>query len=438
MADWLGTIIIIGIFLTMSGFSCTIDLNKFFSYIKKPKGILIGLFIQYGLLPLSAYFISEILNLESLHSIAFIITASCPGGTLSNFWCYFFGSNLELSIAMTASSSILSFVFLTISCIIYIPLISSDKNVKINYGSLAISVSSLIAGVIFGLLIAHKTKPLSSSKDGSPSSAMSPSSSPSSSNEPSATDEENIISPPSAPSSSTDRGCISKYLIKWRIKKLLIIVGGLSMLITLLLGAYENTLVSSVPAYELPFEIFLGGIILNLTSWAIAFILSYFICQLPNNQTITVCIECANQNVGLAIAIILLTMDRGSADVAVGFPMFYGVLNAIVIFIFGSVLRLCGFIQNNDDEINHKYENSGFTKLCQFIENHVSQKEKNSIDHHDNNGHNQTISNGHSHKNKSNKDEIEAGGNNIIGIEISGRDINNDSDASYYYNIHQQ
>ena len=85
----------------MAGFSCAIVLKTFFMYIKKPKAICIGLFTQYGALPLCAYFITKLLSLEPVHSIAFIILSSCPGGTLSNFWCWFFGSDLPLSIAMT-------------------------------------------------------------------------------------------------------------------------------------------------------------------------------------------------------------------------------------------------------------------------------------------------------------------------------------------------
>ena len=58
-------------------------------------------------------------------------------------------------------------------------------------------------------------------------------------------------------------------------------------------------------------------------------------------------------NVGLAVAIILLTMDQ-KCWYCSWISYVYGT-NAVVIFIFGTLFRLCRFIQNNDDEINHKY-----------------------------------------------------------------------------------
>jgi len=171
------------------------------------------------------------------------------------------------------------------------------------------------------------------------------------------------------------------------------------VMVTLLLGAYENTLVSSVPAYRLPFEIFVGGIMLNGASWLISFILSFFICQLENNQSITVCVECANPNVGLAIAIILLTMKKEDADIAVGVPMFYGVLTAVMIFIIGSLFRLCGFIQDEDDDINHKYANSGWTKISECWAGHHDIKTDHSLSdldesNHINDGGNEDTNNG--------------------------------------------
>jgi len=317
--DWFGLVVTIGIFLVMAGFSCTIESNKFLEYLKRPKAVLIGVVCQYIAMPLSAFFISQMLDYSALHSIAFIMTGSCPGGTLSNFWCWFFGADLELSIAMTACSSLLSIVFLTINCLIYMPLVS-DAAIEVDYASLAISVSSLILGVITGLLIGYKTK----------------------------------IKPPSSP------------WIKCRVKPVMIHLAAVAMLLTVFLGIYENTILSPVPAYELPMMIFIGCIMLNGASWIFTVFLSFCVFRLAPNQTMTVSIECANQNVGLSIAILLLTLTD-QADEAVGVPMFMGTLNAVIILIFGTLFRVSGFIEDNDDEMSTKYADSGFTKIGQCL-----------------------------------------------------------------------
>ena len=64
-------------------------MHKFLEYFKKPKAVLIGMFCQYFAMPITAFFISQMFDYSPLHSIAFIMTGSCPGGTLSNFWCWY-------------------------------------------------------------------------------------------------------------------------------------------------------------------------------------------------------------------------------------------------------------------------------------------------------------------------------------------------------------
>eukprot|EP00485_Elphidium_margaritaceum_P020282 CAMPEP_0202727976 /NCGR_PEP_ID=MMETSP1385-20130828/185394_1 /ASSEMBLY_ACC=CAM_ASM_000861 /TAXON_ID=933848 /ORGANISM="Elphidium margaritaceum" /LENGTH=325 /DNA_ID=CAMNT_0049394219 /DNA_START=331 /DNA_END=1308 /DNA_ORIENTATION=+ len=221
---------------------------------------------------------------------------------------------------MTSSSSLLSFAFLSMNCIIYIPLVA-DSSMKVDYVSLTISVAALICGVMCGLCVSAVT------------------------------------------SADSKKACAS-WCVKLRVKSALVCVGAFCMIMTLCLGAYENTLVSSVPVYRLPVEIYIGALMFNVVSWIFTFTISYFIVQLNNNQCITVCIECANQNIGLCIAVILLTMHGDDGEIAVGVPMLYGVVNAVMILFFGTLCRICGFIQNNDDDKIQKYANSGFSKLC--------------------------------------------------------------------------
>eukprot|EP01083_Nonionella_stella_P222204 793157_1 len=142
-------------FLVIAGFSCSIDLKLFASYVRRPKGITIGLLCQYGFSPLIAFLVSKALGLPSLQMIALIITGSCPGGTLSNFWCWFFGADLSLSIAMTTASSLLSFIFLTINCFLYITVIN-DGTVHVDYIDLSLSVTVLLCGVLIGVYVAYK------------------------------------------------------------------------------------------------------------------------------------------------------------------------------------------------------------------------------------------------------------------------------------------
>eukprot|EP01084_Bolivina_argentea_P209506 356847_1 len=311
--SWFGFVIVTSIFFVMAGFSCTIELRKFIERIQKPKCILIGLFCQYGLLPFSAFILCKLIRLPPLHSIALILTATCPGGTLSNLFCWVFGADLELSIVMTASSSLLSFLGLSINCSIYIPLVS-DSSVQIDYLLLGISVTGVILGVLFGLFMGYKYK-------------------------------------------ITDKYTPLPI-------KCLIAIGSVAMVLTLLLGAIQNTIISSTPVYALQSKVYTAVSILICISWVFTFTFTHFICRMHRNLCATVCIESANQNIGVSIAILILTLDSESADVAIGIPILYGVFNTITIIIIGAILRITKFIIIDKELNNH---NNGLSRLMTYL-----------------------------------------------------------------------
>ena len=81
-----------------------------------------------------------------------------PGGTLSNFFCWLFGADLTLSIAMTTASSLSSFIFITINSLVYIPIISEGTELKIDYMSLLMSGATLVMGILCGLYVSYRCK----------------------------------------------------------------------------------------------------------------------------------------------------------------------------------------------------------------------------------------------------------------------------------------
>ena len=115
------------VFAILAALTSGIDLNQFKKKVKKPKGILIGLLCQFGILPVGSFLTAYILNntfdaFTQSQGVALIILGSCPGGNISNIFCFLWNADLSLSIAMTTASSVLSFIFLTANCALYIPI----------------------------------------------------------------------------------------------------------------------------------------------------------------------------------------------------------------------------------------------------------------------------------------------------------------------------
>jgi len=102
--------IILGII--MFGVSLDLTLNDFVSVLRRPKGPIIGLIVQFLLLPAFTYVLTLLLNPAPSIALGMILVSSCPGGNVSNFFTYYAKGNTALSISMTSVSTVLA-IFMT-------------------------------------------------------------------------------------------------------------------------------------------------------------------------------------------------------------------------------------------------------------------------------------------------------------------------------------
>ncbi|CAI9286543.1 unnamed protein product [Lactuca saligna] len=95
-----------GITFTMLGMGMTLTFDDLKGAFAMPKELLTGFFLQYSVMPLSAFFISKLLNLPSYYAAGLILVGCCPGGTASNIVTYIARGNVALSVLMTAASTV--------------------------------------------------------------------------------------------------------------------------------------------------------------------------------------------------------------------------------------------------------------------------------------------------------------------------------------------
>ena len=102
----LGFLIVPMLGFIMLGMGATLSVSDFVKAAKDPRGILIGLFLQFLLMPLLAYVTGKILRLPEELFIGLVMVGTVAGGTASNVIAYLAGGNVALSITMTACSTI--------------------------------------------------------------------------------------------------------------------------------------------------------------------------------------------------------------------------------------------------------------------------------------------------------------------------------------------
>ena len=92
----------------MFGVALGIKCQMFKDVFKNPKSVILGILLQWVMLPAITSLLAIVLNpiITPMVAIGMILVASCPGGNISNFMSAFSKGNVELSVSMTAVTTI--------------------------------------------------------------------------------------------------------------------------------------------------------------------------------------------------------------------------------------------------------------------------------------------------------------------------------------------
>ncbi len=94
--------------LIMFGMGTTLNTSDFMRVFKMPRPVIIGMLLQFTVMPLIAVLITSLFSFDSEVSAGIILIGSCPGGVASNLMAYLAGGNVALSVTMTSCSTLAS------------------------------------------------------------------------------------------------------------------------------------------------------------------------------------------------------------------------------------------------------------------------------------------------------------------------------------------
>lgn len=106
--------------LVMFCMGLALSKDDFLRIGKDPRGVLIGLVLQFLLMPILALLLSNILQLSNQLTIGMVLVGSCAGGTASNVISYLAKGDLALSISMTICSTLVGVVATPLLCAFYL------------------------------------------------------------------------------------------------------------------------------------------------------------------------------------------------------------------------------------------------------------------------------------------------------------------------------
>ena len=142
--------------IIMFGMGMTLKMEDFLEIVKRPKPVLVGLLAQFTLMPLIAYLLTVIFNLDPLIAVGVILVGCCPGGTSSNVITFLAKGDVALSVAITSISTLLAPFLTPILLNVF-----AGQLIDIDLASMMMTITKIVIlpillGVIFHKFLGNK------------------------------------------------------------------------------------------------------------------------------------------------------------------------------------------------------------------------------------------------------------------------------------------
>ena len=104
----------LGLAFLMFSLGLRLTVDDFLKIAKIPKAFCVGMLNQMFILPIMAFIIAILLNLEPIYATGLVLAALCPGGVTTNYTTKLAKGDVALSISLTAVMSIVIMITLPI------------------------------------------------------------------------------------------------------------------------------------------------------------------------------------------------------------------------------------------------------------------------------------------------------------------------------------
>lgn len=272
------------LFCLVFGMSATVDIGALQAQLKNQKAILLGLAMQFIVLPFLGFSVVKLLDLGHATSMTLLVVTSSPGGSYSNWWCSMFNADLALSVTMTAISTLVSTIMMPLNLFFYSRFVDTydeeedDVVASLNWGSLMRALGIVILAIFSGLY-----------------------------------------------ASSVYRS--AEFHLRMNH------VGNFAGVCLVLFSAIMSNTDSDARIYNRDWQFYIGVAAPCFLGLVIASFLGITL-ELQKAECVTVGIECAYQNVGIATSVAIGMFHNEAKAKAMAVPFYYGSIEALLLLLY--------------------------------------------------------------------------------------------------------
>lgn len=148
---WVGPYVSWMLGIVMFGMGMTLTFRDFKIVLQRPRDVFIGVFAQFFIMPLAAWYLIRLFALTPELAIGVILVGACPGGTASNVIAYLAKGDVALSVSMTLMTTLLAPV-VTPSLIWLL----AGAWIEVSFAAMMISILKMVLlPIMLGLVIHH-------------------------------------------------------------------------------------------------------------------------------------------------------------------------------------------------------------------------------------------------------------------------------------------
>ncbi|XP_074492264.1 sodium/bile acid cotransporter 4 [Sebastes fasciatus] len=142
---------------TMLGLGCTVEVSQLGEHIRRPVGVLLALLCQFVIMPLVAFLLALAFSLDDVAAMAVLLCGCCPGGNLSNIMSLLVHGEMNLSIVMTISSTLLALVLMPLCLWIYSRAWINTPVVNLMpFGAIILTLCSTLIPIGLGVMLRYR------------------------------------------------------------------------------------------------------------------------------------------------------------------------------------------------------------------------------------------------------------------------------------------
>jgi predicted Na+-dependent transporter len=280
------------LFFLIFGLSATVNLKDLQHQITNKFAIGSGVAMQFIIMPLLGFVAIMLFHNNEFTqpmAISLLVVTASPGGSYSNWWCSLFNAELALSVAMTSVSSLLSIGLLPANLMLYgwlaygVVLGEEDVNLvaSLDFGAIFISLGVVMGAILGGLYVGYQHDS------------------------------------PKFHERANHFGSICGIAL---------------ILFSAFLGSGAGG--AETNFWSLPWSFYVGTAFPCVIGMSLANIVSRSL-RLTRPETVAISIECCYQNTAIATSVaVTMFSDPTERAEAVSVPLFYGVVEAVIIGIY--------------------------------------------------------------------------------------------------------